>query len=38
VLVVQNPTITLDDDALTRRAIAKARHPVVLVGHSHGDR
>lgn len=37
VLVVQNPTITLKDDvALTRRAIAKARHPVVLVGHSYG--
>jgi len=37
VLVVQNPTITLKNDvALTRRAIAKARHPVVLVGHSYG--
>ncbi|WP_066723792.1 alpha/beta hydrolase [Sphingomonas pituitosa] len=37
VLVVQNPTITLEDDvARTRRAIAKARHPVVLVGHSYG--
>lgn len=37
VLVVQNPTITLKDDAeLTRRAIAKAKHPVVLVGHSYG--
>lgn len=37
VLVVQNPTITLKEDvALTRRAIAKARHPVVLVGHSYG--
>jgi pimeloyl-ACP methyl ester carboxylesterase len=37
VLVVQNPTITLKDDvAFTRRAIAKARHPVVLVGHSYG--
>ncbi|MET0314279.1 MAG: alpha/beta hydrolase [Hansschlegelia sp.] len=37
VLVVQNPTITLQDDvAVTRRAIAKAKHPVVLVGHSYG--
>jgi pimeloyl-ACP methyl ester carboxylesterase len=37
VLVVQNPTITLKDDvAVTRRAIAKAKHPVVLVGHSYG--
>jgi len=37
VLVVQNPTITLKDDvALTRRAVARARHPVVLVGHSYG--
>jgi pimeloyl-ACP methyl ester carboxylesterase len=37
VLVVQNPTITLEDDvAITRRAIAAASHPVVLVGHSYG--
>ncbi len=37
VLVVQNPTITLQDDvAVTVRAIAAARHPVVLVGHSYG--
>ena len=37
VLVVQNPTITLDDDvAVTKRAIARARHPVILVGHSYG--
>lgn len=37
VLVVQNPTITLEGDvAATRRAIAEARHPVVLVGHSYG--
>jgi len=37
VLVVQNPTITLDGDvAATERAIAAARHPVVLVGHSYG--
>lgn len=37
VLVVQNPTITLTDDvAVTRRAIARAKHPVILVGHSYG--
>jgi pimeloyl-ACP methyl ester carboxylesterase len=37
VLVVQNPTITLDGDAAaTRRVIAQAKHPVVLVGHSYG--
>jgi pimeloyl-ACP methyl ester carboxylesterase len=37
VLVVQNPTISLKGDvAATRQAIAKARHPVVLVGHSYG--
>src|SRR5436190_16694568 len=37
VIVVQNPTITLANDvAFTRRAIAAARHPVVLVGHSYG--
>jgi pimeloyl-ACP methyl ester carboxylesterase len=37
VLVVQNPTITLDGDvAETRTAITEARHPVVLVGHSYG--
>jgi pimeloyl-ACP methyl ester carboxylesterase len=37
VIVVQNPTITLADDVVvTRRAIAAARHPVVLVGHSYG--
>jgi pimeloyl-ACP methyl ester carboxylesterase len=37
VLVVQNPTITLKDDvAVTARAIAKAKHPVILVGHSYG--
>lgn len=37
VIVVQNPTITLADDVVvTRRAIATARHPVVLVGHSYG--
>jgi pimeloyl-ACP methyl ester carboxylesterase len=37
VLVVQNPTITLDGDAaIVRQAIAQAKHPVVLVGHSYG--
>lgn len=37
VIVVQNPTVTLTDDvAVTRRAIAAAKHPVVLVGHSYG--
>jgi pimeloyl-ACP methyl ester carboxylesterase len=37
VLVVQNPTVTLEGDvAATERAIAAARHPVVLVGHSYG--
>lgn len=36
VLVVQNPTESLAGDvAATRRAIAAARHPVVLVGHSY---
>ncbi len=37
VLVVQNPTITLEDDAIaTRQAIAQAKYPVILVGHSYG--
>jgi pimeloyl-ACP methyl ester carboxylesterase len=37
VLVVQNPTISLDGDvAVTERAIAAAKYPVVLVGHSYG--
>ena len=37
VIVVQNPTVSLADDvAVTKRAIASARHPVVLVGHSYG--
>ena len=37
VIVVQNPTISLADDvAVTRRAIASAKNPVVLVGHSYG--
>jgi len=37
VTVVQNPTISLADDvAVTRRAIAAAPGPVILVGHSYG--
>lgn len=37
VIIVQNPTVSLADDvAVTRRAIAAANHPVVLVGHSYG--
>ena len=37
VLVVQNPTVSLDGDAeATRQVIARAKHPVVLVGHSYG--
>src|SRR5438270_13750273 len=37
VIVVQNPTISLADDVrVTKRAIAEAKHPVVLVGHSYG--
>jgi len=37
VIVVQNPTTSLADDvAVTRRAIAAASNPVVLVGHSYG--
>jgi pimeloyl-ACP methyl ester carboxylesterase len=37
VLVVQNPTVTLEGDAeATRQTIARAKHPVVLVGHSYG--
>lgn len=37
VIVVQNPTVSLADDvAVTRRAIASAKFPVVLVGHSYG--
>jgi pimeloyl-ACP methyl ester carboxylesterase len=37
VIVVQNPTVTLADDVVvTKRAIASAKHPVVLVGHSYG--
>lgn len=37
VLIVQNPTISLDGDvAATNRAIATAKHSVILVGHSYG--
>lgn len=37
VIVVQNPTVSLADDVTaTKRAIASAKHPVVLVGHSYG--
>lgn len=37
VIVVQNPTVSLADDVtVTKRAIASARNPVVLVGHSYG--
>jgi pimeloyl-ACP methyl ester carboxylesterase len=37
VLVVQNPTISLQGDVeATERAIATAKYPVVLVGHSYG--
>lgn len=37
VSVVQNPTLSLADDvAVTKRAIASADGPVILVGHSYG--
>jgi pimeloyl-ACP methyl ester carboxylesterase len=37
VAVVQNPTTSLADDvAATKRAIANAKGPVILVGHSYG--
>lgn len=37
VLIVQNPTTSLEGDvAATNLAIVKAKHPVVLVGHSYG--
>ena len=37
VTVVQNPTLSLEDDvAVTRRAIAAAAGKVILVGHSYG--
>jgi len=37
VSVVQNPTLSLDDDvSVTKRAIAAQSGPVILVGHSYG--
>jgi pimeloyl-ACP methyl ester carboxylesterase len=37
VTIVQNPTISLEDDvAITNRAIAAQNGPVILVGHSYG--
>src|SRR5271169_2522835 len=37
VTIVQNPTISLADDvAVTKRAIAAQKGPVILVGHSYG--
>ncbi len=37
VTVVQNPTLSLEDDvAVTKRAIAAQNGPVLLVGHSYG--
>src|SRR5256885_16709017 len=37
VAVVQNPTLSMADDvAVTKRAIAAQRGPVLLVGHSYG--
>jgi pimeloyl-ACP methyl ester carboxylesterase len=37
VTIVQNPTITLEDDvAVTKRAIDAQDGPVILVGHSYG--
>ena len=37
VSIVQNPTVTLEDDvAVTRRAIASQTGSVILVGHSYG--
>lgn len=37
VLVAQHPTLSLEGDvAATKRLIAAARHPVLLVGHSYG--
>src|SRR5271170_4678635 len=37
VSIVQNPTTSLADDvAVTKRAIAEQKGPVVLVGHSYG--
>src|ERR687883_330662 len=35
--VVQNPTLTLEDDAdATRRVLGKQDGPAILVGHSYG--
>src|SRR5580704_12596060 len=37
VAIVQNPTLSLDDDAaVTRRTIDELDGPVVIVGHSYG--
>ena len=37
VTIVQNPTVSLEDDvAVTKRAIAAQQGPVLLVGHSYG--
>jgi pimeloyl-ACP methyl ester carboxylesterase len=37
VSVVQNPTISLEDDvAVTRRVLATQKGPAILVGHSYG--
>jgi pimeloyl-ACP methyl ester carboxylesterase len=37
VVVVQNPTVSLEDDvAVTKRTIAAQDGPVILVGHSYG--
>ena len=37
VSVVQNPTISLEDDvAVTRRVLASQKGPAILVGHSYG--
>src|SRR3954447_20771107 len=37
VSVVQNPTLSLEDDAaVTRRVIDEQSEPVILVGHSYG--
>jgi pimeloyl-ACP methyl ester carboxylesterase len=35
--IVQNPTLSLDDDvAVTQRVITQQEGPVILVGHSYG--
>src|ERR671932_1177074 len=37
VSVVQNPTLSLEDDvAVTKRALAAQQSPIILVGHSYG--